>query len=75
MNPVGGKPPRLRVVVLTTFFPSPRDPLRTPFLRNLVDALAADCDMNNAFAARLTLSARATATKTSSWRSVYRISV
>jgi glycosyltransferase involved in cell wall biosynthesis len=37
---------RLRVVVLTTFFPSPRDPLRTPFLRNLVDALAADCDID-----------------------------
>ena len=34
---------RLRVVVLTTFFPSPRDPFRTPFLRNLVDAMAADC--------------------------------
>ncbi|MEP6501841.1 MAG: glycosyltransferase [Betaproteobacteria bacterium] len=37
---------RLRVVVLTTFFPSPRDPFRTPFLRNLVDALAADCDVD-----------------------------
>lgn len=37
---------RLHVVVLTTFFPSPRDPLRTPFLRNLVDALAADCDID-----------------------------
>ncbi len=36
----------LRVVVLTTFFPSPRDPFRTPFLRNLVDALAADCEMD-----------------------------
>ena len=36
---------RLRVVVLTTFFPSPRDPYRTPFLRNLVDALADDCDL------------------------------
>jgi len=35
---------RLRVVVLTTFFPSPRDPFRTPFLRNLVDAMAGDCD-------------------------------
>ena len=35
---------RLRVVVLTTFFPSPRDPFRTPFLRNLVDAMAADCE-------------------------------
>ena len=46
MNPIGGEPPRLRVVVLTTFFPSPRDPLRTPFLRNLVDALAADCDID-----------------------------
>jgi glycosyltransferase involved in cell wall biosynthesis len=34
---------RLRVVVLTTFFPSPRDPFRTPFLRNLVDAMASDC--------------------------------
>jgi len=34
---------RLHVVVLTTFFPSPRDPLRTPFLRHLVDALAQDC--------------------------------
>ena len=42
----GGAPPRLRVVVLTTFFPSPRDPYRTPFLRNLVDALAADCDID-----------------------------
>ena len=37
---------RLRVVVLTTFFPSPRDPFRTPFLRNLVDALAGDCDID-----------------------------
>jgi glycosyltransferase involved in cell wall biosynthesis len=37
---------RLRVVVLTTFYPSPRDPFRTPFLRNLVDALAADCDVD-----------------------------
>jgi glycosyltransferase involved in cell wall biosynthesis len=35
---------RMRVVVLTTFFPSPRDPLRTPFLRNLVDAMAVDCE-------------------------------
>lgn len=35
---------RLRVVVLTTFFPSPRDPFRTPFLRNLVDAMAGDCE-------------------------------
>ena len=40
-GPAGG---RLRVVVLTTFFPNPRDPLRTPFLRNLVDAMAGDCD-------------------------------
>jgi len=30
--------------VLTTFFPSPRDPFRTPFLRNLVDAMAGDCE-------------------------------
>ncbi|MEO5689590.1 MAG: glycosyltransferase [Burkholderiaceae bacterium] len=37
---------RLHVVVLTTFFPSPRDPFRTPFLRNLVDALASDCDID-----------------------------
>jgi len=37
-------PARLRVVVLTTFFPSPRDPFRTPFLRNLVDAMAGHCD-------------------------------
>lgn len=37
---------RLRVVVLTTFFPSPRDPFRTPFLRNLVDALASDCNID-----------------------------
>jgi len=36
---------RLRVVVLTTFFPSPRDPYRTPFLRNLVDAMAGDCEL------------------------------
>src|SRR3954463_3605571 len=35
---------RLRVVVLTTFFPSPREPFRTPFLRNLVDAMAGDCE-------------------------------
>ena len=35
---------RLRVVVLTTFFPSPRDPFRTPFLRNLVDAMADHCE-------------------------------
>jgi glycosyltransferase involved in cell wall biosynthesis len=35
---------RLRVVVLTTFFPSPRDPFRTPFLRNLVDAMDGDCE-------------------------------
>ncbi|MFL6629679.1 MAG: glycosyltransferase [Vitreoscilla sp.] len=35
---------RLRVVVLTTFFPSPRDPFRTPFLRNLVDAMAGHCE-------------------------------
>ena len=39
----GAADTRLRVVVLTTFFPSPRDPFRTPFLRNLVDAMAADC--------------------------------
>ena len=37
---------RPRVVVLTTFFPSPRDPLRTPFLRNLVDAMAGDCELD-----------------------------
>jgi glycosyltransferase involved in cell wall biosynthesis len=37
---------RLRVVVLTTFFPSPRDPFRTPFLRNLVDAMAGDCELD-----------------------------
>ena len=37
---------RLRVVVLTTFFPSPRDPFRTPFLRNLVDAMAVDCEQD-----------------------------
>ena len=37
---------RLRVVVLTTFFPSPRDPFRTPFLRNLVDAMADDCELD-----------------------------
>jgi len=37
---------RLRVVVLTTFFPSPRDPFRTPFLRNLVDAMAGDCEQD-----------------------------
>ncbi|HEY9027350.1 MAG TPA: glycosyltransferase, partial [Burkholderiaceae bacterium] len=37
---------RLRVVVLTTFFPSPRDPYRTPFLRNLVDAMAGDCELD-----------------------------
>ena len=43
--PVDPKAARLRVVVLTTFFPSPRDPFRTPFLRHLVDALAADCDV------------------------------
>jgi len=42
----GGRAARLRVVVLTTFFPSPRDPFRTPFLRNLVDAMAADCDVD-----------------------------
>ena len=36
----------LRVVVLTTFFPSPRDPFRTPFLRNLVDAMAGDCELD-----------------------------
>ena len=30
---------RLPVVVLTTFFPNPRDPNRTPFLRHLVRAL------------------------------------
>ena len=53
MNAVGGAPlspgtaaARPRVVVLTTFFPSPRDPFRTPFLRNLVDALAGDCDVD-----------------------------
>ena len=40
------RPARPRVVVLTTFFPSPRDPFRTPFLRNLVDALAGDCDLD-----------------------------
>ncbi len=37
---------RLRVVVLTTFYPSPRDPFRTPFLRNLVDAMAGDCNID-----------------------------
>ena len=37
---------RPRVVVLTTFFPSPRDPFRTPFLRNLVDAMAGDCELD-----------------------------
>ena len=42
----GVRAARLRVVVLTTFFPSPRDPFRTPFLRNLVDALATDCDVD-----------------------------
>ena len=42
----GARAARLRVVVLTTFFPSPRDPLRTPFLRHLVDALATDCDVD-----------------------------
>jgi glycosyltransferase involved in cell wall biosynthesis len=33
----------LPVVVLTTFFPNPRDPHRTPFLRHLVRALDAHC--------------------------------
>jgi glycosyltransferase involved in cell wall biosynthesis len=32
----------LRVVVLTTFFPSPRDPHRTPFIPNLLRELARD---------------------------------
>ncbi len=36
----------LPVVVLTTFFPSPRDPFRTPFIRSLVGALRADCDVD-----------------------------
>ncbi len=40
------RPARLRAVVLTTFFPSPRDPFRTPFLRNLVDAMAGDCELD-----------------------------
>ena len=43
--PAASRTSRPRVVVLTTFFPSPRDPYRTPFLRNLVDALAGDCDL------------------------------
>ena len=43
--PANAQLARLRVVVLTTFFPSPRDPFRTPFLRNLVDALATECDV------------------------------
>jgi glycosyltransferase involved in cell wall biosynthesis len=33
----------LPVVVLTTFFPNPRDPHRTPFLRHLVRALDMHC--------------------------------
>jgi glycosyltransferase involved in cell wall biosynthesis len=37
---------RLPVVVLTTFFPNPRDPNRTPFLRNLVHALEASCELS-----------------------------
>jgi glycosyltransferase involved in cell wall biosynthesis len=36
----------LPVVVLTTFFPNPRDPCRTPFMRNLVRALGATCDVH-----------------------------
>jgi glycosyltransferase involved in cell wall biosynthesis len=36
---------KLPVVVLTTFFPNPRDPNRTPFLRHLVRALDAHCDV------------------------------
>jgi glycosyltransferase involved in cell wall biosynthesis len=39
-------PVRLPVVVLTTFFPSPRDPHRTPFIRNLLGAMRADCDID-----------------------------
>jgi teichuronic acid biosynthesis glycosyltransferase TuaC len=41
----GGQPPSkpLPVVVLTTFFPSARDPHRTPFIRNLLGALRPDC--------------------------------
>ena len=46
MSADGAVADRPRVVVLTTFYPSPRDPFRTPFLRNLVDALAAECDVD-----------------------------
>lgn len=34
------------VVVLTTFFPNPRDPRRTPFMRNLMRALGDSCDLH-----------------------------
>jgi glycosyltransferase involved in cell wall biosynthesis len=37
---------RVPVVVLTTFFPNPRDPNRTPFLRNLVHALEPSCALD-----------------------------
>jgi glycosyltransferase involved in cell wall biosynthesis len=37
---------RLPVVILTTFYPNPREPHRTPFLRNLVHALEASCEIS-----------------------------
>ena len=34
------------MVVVTTFFPNPRDPGRTPFMRNLLQALSGLCELH-----------------------------
>jgi teichuronic acid biosynthesis glycosyltransferase TuaC len=44
-DPAASTRTQLPVVVLTTFFPNPREPQRTVFVRNLVGAMQEHCDI------------------------------